>query len=274
MTMPSTEAQASLIPKAYESAGLDYATTTYFEAHGTVTPIGDPIEFNAIIQTLNSKGRDVPLKVGSIKSNLVHLEGAAGLAGLIKAILGLEKGLIPPLSNFGSPNAKLNLQDPKLQLATELVKGPQNVPDGIRPASVNSFGAGGSNAHVVIDDAHSYLTSRGARGNHQTTVFLPKAKVDSAHGSSESSEGDLESADGRNTTSKLLVFSAPEQAALQRMAPSYTAYLMLKQAKRHLHRHPRIHSIFINLPIRSPLVAASGTSDHMLLQPRRRSSSH
>lgn len=103
ITMPSTEAQALLIRSAYQAAGLDFDTTGYFEAHGTGTPIGDPLEFNAIAQTLvNKDTRTFPLIVGSVKSNIGHLEGTAGLAGLVKAILCVEKGMIPPLANFES----------------------------------------------------------------------------------------------------------------------------------------------------------------------------
>ncbi|CAK3786532.1 Type I Iterative Polyketide synthase (PKS) [Lecanosticta acicola] len=168
--MPSTEAQAILIRTAYENAGLDFDPTGYFEAHGTGTIIGDPLEFNAIAQSLNGPTRTSRLIVGSVKSNIGHLEGSAGLAGLLKAILTVEKGVITPLAGFGNPNPKLRLDDPNLQLATKLMEWPSS---GIRRASVNSFGAGGSNAHVVIDDAASFLQTHGLKGFHRTLLAAP-----------------------------------------------------------------------------------------------------
>lgn len=108
ITLPSREAQENLIRSVYKKAGLDPRDTGYFEAHGTGTQAGDPIELSAI-QNVFGPGRHKhnPLIVGSVKTNIGHLEGASGLAGVIKAVLCLEKGLIPPNINFERPNKRI-----------------------------------------------------------------------------------------------------------------------------------------------------------------------
>lgn len=110
ITQPSSESQESLIRKTYEAAGLDLASTRYFEAHGTGTPLGDPLEASAINSSFGAhRSRDEPLYIGAVKSNIGRLEGASGIAGLIKTILVLENGVIPPNIWFDSPNPKIPL---------------------------------------------------------------------------------------------------------------------------------------------------------------------
>ena len=110
ITMPSCKAQTALMEDAYAQAGLDPADTHYVEAHGTGTKVGDPIEVEAMANVLSKKrGPSNPLIVGSVKANIGHLETASGLAGLIKVILCLEKGLIPPSINFEYENKELLL---------------------------------------------------------------------------------------------------------------------------------------------------------------------
>jgi acyl transferase domain-containing protein len=150
ITLPNSVAQEALIRSTYAKAGLNPADTQYFEAHGTGTAAGDPIETRAI-GAVFSPGRDVPLYVGSIKTNIGHLEGASGLAGIIKATLGLEKGLIPPNMHFNNPNPKIDFENWKIAVPTGLVEW--NTPSGVaRRASINSFGYGGSNAHVILEE--------------------------------------------------------------------------------------------------------------------------
>lgn len=111
ITQPSCKAQEALIQETYKAGGLDMSKTRYFEAHGTGTPIGDSIEARAINSAFNN-GRKLeePLYIGAVKSNIGHLEGASGIAGLIKAILVLEKGIIPPNIWFERPNSQIPLQ--------------------------------------------------------------------------------------------------------------------------------------------------------------------
>lgn len=97
ISLPNSEAQQELIRRAYQMAGVDPAETGYVEAHGTGTQAGDPLEARAILNTVGSvEGRRSDLYVGSVKTNIGHLEGAAGVAGIIKAALIVERGMIPP----------------------------------------------------------------------------------------------------------------------------------------------------------------------------------
>ncbi|KAI2485149.1 Fatty acid synthase S-acetyltransferase [Pyrenophora tritici-repentis] len=161
ITQPSGDAQALLIQETYEKAGLDLGTTRFFEAHGTGTQIGDTTEAAAIHSVFGKyRSPEEPLIVGAVKSNIGHLEGASGLASIIKTVLALEKGVIPPNTNFEKPN-------PRIPFPTENIPWPSK---GLRRASVNSFGYGGANAHVILDDAYHYLKVRGLQGRHRTAV--------------------------------------------------------------------------------------------------------
>ena len=147
--MPNPDAQASMIRSVYEKAGLEYAQTQYFEAHGTGTPVGDPLELSALGSTFGKANRDPeqPLYVGSVKTNIGHLEGCAGLAGLLKTILCLENNVIVPSLNFKKPNPKLRLDECGLRNPTTLLPWPTNC---VRSASVNSFGYGGTNGGEIV----------------------------------------------------------------------------------------------------------------------------
>lgn len=118
ITTPSGEAQEALIRDCYRRAGLDPRQTTYFEAHGTGTPTGDPIEVGAIASVFkDTRQDDQPLRIGSVKTNIGHTETASGVAAVIKVALALEKGQIPPSINFEKPNEKLNLDAWKLKVS-------------------------------------------------------------------------------------------------------------------------------------------------------------
>jgi acyl transferase domain-containing protein len=117
ITTPSQEAQEQLIRSCYRKAGLDPSQTAYFEAHGTGTPTGDPIEARAIASVFqHTRSSDEPLRIGSVKTNIGHTETASGLASIIKVTLALEKGQIPPSINFEKPNEKLHLEEWKLKV--------------------------------------------------------------------------------------------------------------------------------------------------------------
>ena len=107
ITQPSSRAQEKLIRETYARAGLDMTTTRYFEAHGTGTQIGDPLEASAIQSAFSDRSSNTPLYIGAVKSNIGHLEGASGIAGIIKTILILEKGVIPANINFKTPNPRI-----------------------------------------------------------------------------------------------------------------------------------------------------------------------
>lgn len=214
ITMPSPQAHADLIRSTYAGAGLSLDQTSYFEAHGTGTSIGDPYELSAIGATFG-KARDEnnPIFVGSVKTNIGHLEGCAGLAGLIKATLVLERGQIPPLAGFEKANPRLRLKEWKVALPETLINWPTS---GLRRVSVNSFGYGGANAHVIVDDAYHYLEEHGLKGNHQTTLFLNDSESDSGFSSE-----DTPTSEHNETTppsNKLFVFSSADQAGLSRVS--------------------------------------------------------
>ncbi|KAL1872727.1 Type I Iterative PKS [Diaporthe australafricana] len=165
-TQPSSDAQASLIRSVYRSAGLKLDGTAYVEAHGTGTQAGDFEETTALCKTIAATcSRDRKLIVGSVKPNIGHLEAAAGLAGVMKSVMMLENGIIPPNIHYNTPNPKIKFDEHHLQVPTTVMPWPS---EGLRRISVNSFGYGGSNAHIILDDACSFLDQNRLPGNHVT----------------------------------------------------------------------------------------------------------
>ncbi|MCJ1245434.1 hypothetical protein MMC30_002638 [Trapelia coarctata] len=218
ITQPSKEAQERLIIETYRKSGLSMIPTRFFEAHGTGTAVGDPIEANALGSAFRgSRSSEDPLYVGAVKSNIGHLEGASGIAGLIKAVLVLEKGVIPPNTNFQSVNRKIDTQYLNIKFPVE----PTPWPDmGLRRASINSFGFGGTNSHIILDDAFNFLRLRGLPGKHQTVQCPPSVKK---------VQGDLPvqvNGNGTKTADapKLLVWSAADQMGLSRLANAYSRH--------------------------------------------------
>jgi acyl transferase domain-containing protein len=123
ITMPDRDAQEAMIRTAYQKAGLNFADTAYFEAHGTGTSAGDPIEAGAIAATFGASRTDNnPIIVGSIKTNIGHLESSSGMAGLIKTVLMLEKGLIPPNLNYETPNDSIPVSDWKIKVCCDKLR--------------------------------------------------------------------------------------------------------------------------------------------------------
>ncbi|KAI2613433.1 putative FSP1 [Hypoxylon sp. NC1633] len=166
LTSPSQEAQEALMRDCYAKAGLDPSSTQYFEAHGTGTATGDPIEAGAIASVFQSHRRreEEALRIGSVKTNIGHTEATSGLASVIKVVLAMEKGVLPPSINFEKPNPKLALDDWRLKVVTKLEKWPV-APGQTMRASVNNFGYGGSNAHIIMEDANQPPQSRSVNGH-------------------------------------------------------------------------------------------------------------
>jgi acyl transferase domain-containing protein len=152
LTVPSGAAQRAVIGSACSAAGIRPRDVGYIEAHGTGTPVGDPIEANAI-GAMMGQGRPAgePCLLGSIKTNIGHTEAAAGVAGLIKASLVLQHGLVPPHLHFRSQNPKIDLAALNLSIPLTVTALPPN-PAGAF-AAVNSFGFGGTNAHAILASA-------------------------------------------------------------------------------------------------------------------------
>ncbi|GAA1575581.1 type I polyketide synthase [Actinomadura kijaniata] len=159
LVAPNSDAQRALLRDAYAAAGIDTREVDYLEAHGTGTFLGDPIEAKAAGEVLGA-GRDAgaPLLVGSVKSNLGHLEAAAGVAGLIKTVLALHHGVIPPSAHFKEPNPHIPFDELRLRVVAEETPWPERG----RPAraGVSGFGFGGTNAHVILEQAPAPETAR------------------------------------------------------------------------------------------------------------------
>ena len=147
ISLPSPEAQTRLVLDACADAGVAPEEIGFVEAHGTGTAVGDPIEAHALANALCAR-RETPLPIGSIKTNLGHLETAAGIAGLLKAMLVLKHGQIPPSLHFKTPSPHIDFEKLKLRVPTEIEPFPDG--NGERMAGVNSFGFGGANAHVIL----------------------------------------------------------------------------------------------------------------------------
>ncbi len=149
---PNAAGQADVIAEAHAVAEVDAATISYVETHGTGTPLGDPIEIEGLRQafSVSEVARPGPCFVGSVKSNIGHLESAAGIASLIKTILCLKHRALPATLHYTSPNPELHLDQGPFVVRSEY--GPWEW-DGVRRAGVSSFGVGGTNAHVVLEEA-------------------------------------------------------------------------------------------------------------------------
>src|ERR1700745_3747859 len=149
ISLPSPEAQTRLVQDACKDAGIKPESIGFVEAHGTGTAVGDPIEAHALAEALcGNRSVDAPLPIGSIKTNLGHLETAAGIAGLLKAMLVLKHGQIPPSLHFSTPNPHIDFEKLKLRVPTQLEPFPNGTAERI--AGVNSFGFGGATAHVIL----------------------------------------------------------------------------------------------------------------------------
>jgi len=152
ISLPSAEAQARLVRDACVLAGVKPTEIGYVEAHGTGTAVGDPIEAHALAEALCAdRTAENPLFVGSVKTNLGHLETASGIAGLVKAALVLKPGRIPANLHFENPNPHIDFAALKLHVSKANEEFPET--GATRMAGVNSFGFGGSNAHVILSEA-------------------------------------------------------------------------------------------------------------------------
>ncbi|MFC9433660.1 SDR family NAD(P)-dependent oxidoreductase [Nocardia sp. NPDC057030] len=199
MTVPSEDAQAQMIADACRDAGVVPSDIGFVEAHGTGTAVGDPIEARALGKALGiGRNGNGPCIVGAVKSNLGHLESAAGIAGVIKACLVLQNGVIPANLHGAVPNHEI----PFAELGLELAQSRRQWPDG-RPrlAGVNSFGFGGSNAHVILEGA--------PEASAQPQPDTAKAERDN----------------GIEQTPVLFTLSAKTKDALRAYADSYADFL-------------------------------------------------
>ncbi len=184
ITLPSTEGQASLLQQIYTRAGVSPDDLDYVEAHGTGTAVGDPLEAGALAKVLGRK-RKKPLPIGSAKTNLGHLETASGMAGLLKVILSLKNQKIPASLHFNEPNPHIDFESDKLSVVTSTTAIDKS--DKPLLMGVNSFGFGGANAHVIVEEYVAENTSQdkkhskiGGVGNQYLPPLLLSAQSTNA----------------------------------------------------------------------------------------------
>ncbi|RKH46569.1 non-ribosomal peptide synthetase/type I polyketide synthase [Corallococcus sicarius] len=177
-TAPSVEGQREVIHQAHAAAGVDPRHITFVEAHGTATPLGDPLELQALRLAFGDRGDTAPPCVlGSLKSNVGHLDSAAGVAGLIKATLALKHRFLPGTVHFEHAHPELGLERGPFVVSRE--GRPWTPPAGLpRLAGVSAFGIGGTNAHVVVEEAPPAPAASEAR--EEATVLVVSARSEDA----------------------------------------------------------------------------------------------
>jgi amino acid adenylation domain-containing protein len=185
-TAPSVDGQIAVIRQALANADVDPDTIDYIETHGTATKLGDPIELTALKEVFQARleqPKSKKIALGAIKTNIGHLGSAAGVAGLIKTVLALKQQAIPPTLHFTAPNPALNFPDDLFLINTELQPWPQtgSAPEShsARRAGVSSFGIGGTNAHVVLEEAPAQPRTSNER-DHTHHLLTLSAKTDAA----------------------------------------------------------------------------------------------
>ncbi|KAI1408201.1 ketoacyl-synt-domain-containing protein [Hypoxylon sp. FL1857] len=230
ITLPSSEAQLRNIKTVYKRAGLSVDKTAYVECHGTGTQAGDFRELKAISDGFCSQRASA----NPIYTNIGHLEGCAGIAGLIKGILTIENGMIPKHLNFELPgNPAIKFDDWKVKVPIANTPWPT---EGLRRASINCFGFGGTNAHIIMDDAAHYLAQRGLIAHHNTEIV----DNDPEFSGGQSVATDIVLNDTmrdaatpvqgvqipcRDSQTHLFVFSAHEQKVLCQILEDYSIYV-------------------------------------------------
>jgi acyl transferase domain-containing protein/thioesterase domain-containing protein/acyl carrier protein len=185
---PSVDGHASVIAEALAVADVSAETIQYFEAHGTGTSVGDPIEFTAITQAYRlSTDRRGYCHLGSVKANIGHTDTAAGAASIIKVVEALKHRVLPPIANYTKPNPALNLMDTPLVLSA--TAKPWEVNNSPRRAGVSSLGVGGTNAHVILEEAPPAAPSE--PGREWQTLLLSAKTEDALHNSTQRLVGHL-----------------------------------------------------------------------------------
>ncbi|KAK7729681.1 Type I Iterative PKS [Diaporthe eres] len=219
ITMPNGTAQERLINKVYRDAGISPADCGFVECHGTGTKVGDPIEATAIHNALG-QGRTArdPLYIGSIKSNIGHLEAASGIAAVIKAVMMLERGFLLPNHDFKEPNEKIPWKEWNLKV----LKRQQPWPKSKKYISVNNFGFGGTNAHVVLGKAPSIQKPQPAK----PTQAAPQESTSMLRLFTNARSAKVQEAKPASlSNTKLFVMTANDKASLLAVMKKMVVYL-------------------------------------------------
>ncbi|MGH9945854.1 MAG: amino acid adenylation domain-containing protein, partial [Pyrinomonadaceae bacterium] len=173
-TAPSVDRQAEVIATAHAVAGVEPETISYIEAHGTGTPLGDPIEVAALKKAFGATVKEGSCGLGSVKTNVGHLEIASGVTGLIKTSMALDRQMIPATIHFETPNPELGLEGSPFYVVDKLTEWKKG--ESPRRAGVSSFGVGGTNAHVVLEEAPEGASSE----SRPTQLMVLSAKTETA----------------------------------------------------------------------------------------------
>ena len=179
LSLPSAASQEALLRRVYEEAGVSLDDVAYLEAHGTGTSVGDPLEAGAIGRAIGQRRNGAgPLPIGSVKTNIGHLEPASGVAGLLKGVLALQHGVVPPSLHFDEPNPDIDFEALNLKVADR--KLPLTLGEGEPVVGVNSFGFGGTNAHVVLQRFGGRARKPAARRGGKLPPLLLSARAPAA----------------------------------------------------------------------------------------------
>ncbi|SCD94759.1 type I polyketide synthase, partial [Streptomyces sp. OspMP-M43] len=250
ITVPNADAQVDLIRRVCAEAGIAPGDLQYMEAHGTSTPVGDPIEANALARAL-AVGRAPGARayVGSVKTNIGHTESAAGIAGLIKTVLSIEHRTIPPHINLENLNPAIDPAALPYEIPTRPTPWPEH--EGPARAGVNSFGFGGTNAHVVLEEAPGPLpdtrpvTSGASAGRRWSILPLSARNPDALKEMAAGIRSELAGANGPAVTLDDLghTLAHRRQHLPERLSVAYTSRASLDEALAAHARgdaHPRV----------------------------------
>ncbi|MFD8783552.1 beta-ketoacyl synthase N-terminal-like domain-containing protein [Kitasatospora sp. NPDC059599] len=260
-TVPNVEGQQAVVRAAMRRAGVEPREVSYVEAHGTATPLGDPIEVEALSRVFADDDRGPgAVALGSVKTNIGHTDAAAGVAGLIKATLAVRHGVIPASLHFTEPNPAIELDGTTLYVNTGTRAWPER--DARRVAGVSSFGLGGTNAHVIVADTDEADTDPAPR-DRQAVVLSARTDDDLARAKARLADR-LEAGAGLSErefadTAYTLAVARPAHAA--RWAGSYADAENLVTALRAPHR-PTGRSTRVSL-------AVEGRPDELVAMARR-----
>ncbi len=219
LTVPHVPALIQVMETALSDAGVKASDVDYLEAHGTGTAVGDPIELDAVADVYGrDRGEDRPILTGSVKTNIGHLESAAGIAGLIKAAMVLKHGVIPKHLHFNNPNPGFDWDNQPIRVTSEMMEWTRR--DGQpRLAGVNSFGITGTNSHIVVEE---YLSQDGAPEEERSNGYGPAVPV-----ALPATQADLQSPTGSfsERRTRFLPLSGKSEGAVRDLANRYLSWL-------------------------------------------------
>ncbi|MCY3576464.1 MAG: SDR family NAD(P)-dependent oxidoreductase [bacterium] len=222
LTVPNGEAQERVIEEALARAGVEPSQVDYVEAHGTGTPVGDPIELGAVAAAYcQERDADQPLLIGSVKTNVGHLEPAAGVAGLVKVMLAMKQGVIPKHLHFENPSPEIDWEQLPLRVTSEATSWPRAY-DRMPIAGVSGFGWSGTNAHVILEGYGEQVGEPAQPGEERWPDGRP---LPIAVSTADEATALVESDTAAVRPARLLPLSAKSDKALRELAQGYLQWL-------------------------------------------------